>query len=269
MSSMPSPTLTVQVQEMSVTVMRLEPPSAAKLQPTPILFLHGWGVSSALMKPLAERMAALGYTGIIPDFPGFGDTPAPPTAWSVQDYARWTLDVMDAMQVSRAHLFAHSFGARVSLFLASDSAHRFDKVALTGAAGIPTPKSLEVRLRLHLYKSFRSGLRRVGAESFSRQLSAWYSRRYGSADYQAASGIMRETLLKVVNEDLRPVAAQVSRPTLLFWGALDQDTPLWQGEALEKLIPDAGLIVYDDGDHYAYLRRQTEIARTLDHFYRH
>ncbi|MBL8131193.1 MAG: alpha/beta hydrolase [Anaerolineae bacterium] len=268
MSSTPS-AFTVQVQGAPAAVLRLDPPSGAKPQPTPILFLHGWGVSSDLMKPLAERMAALGYTGIIPDFPGFGDTPPPPTAWAVRDYARWTLDVMNAMQVARAHLFAHSFGARVSLFLASASADRFDKVALTGAAGIPTPKPLVARLRLHLYKSFRSGLRRIGADGLSRQLGDWYSRRYGSADYQAASGIMRETFLKVVNEDLRPVAAQVSRPTLLFWGALDQDTPLWQGKALEKLIPDAGLIVYDDDDHYAYLRRHTEITRTLDHFYRH
>jgi len=38
---------------------------------------------------------------------------------------------------------------------------------------------------------------------------------------------------------------------------------------LESLIPDAGLIVYEGGDHYAYLQRAAELCRTLDHFLRH
>ncbi len=47
-----------------------------------ILMLHGWGASLKLMKPLADRMAALGYTVYSFDFPGFGASDPPPTAWS-------------------------------------------------------------------------------------------------------------------------------------------------------------------------------------------
>jgi len=57
--------------------------------------------------------------------------------------------------------------------------------------------------------------------------------------------VLRETLVKVVNEDLLPYAARVSRPTLLFWGDQDHDTPIAQGQLLEKTIPDAGLVVFD------------------------
>lgn len=249
-------------------VVQLDASPSVLAQPIPILFLHGWGTSSELMTPIADRMTSLGFSAVVPDFPGFGQSDPPYAGWSVHDYTKWTITLLDTLKLSRVHLFAHSFGGRISLLLGSQYADRIDKIALTGAAGIPSKKSQSSQLRLSAYKGIRSGLQRFGASDLAADLSGWYNKRYGSADLQASNGVMRETFLKVVNEDLSPFATKVSRPTLLFWGDKDQDTPLWQGQTLEKLIPDAGLIVYEGGDHYAYLRRQVEIARTLDHFYR-
>jgi len=80
--------------------------------------------------------------------------------------------------------------------------------------------------------------------------------------------VMRQTFVKVVNEDLRPFAMRVKCSTLLFWGDQDEDTPLWQGRALEKLIPDAGLIVYKGAGHYSYLERLSETVKTVDYFFK-
>ena len=79
---------------------------------------------------------------------------------------------------------------------------------------------------------------------------------------------MRETFVKVVNEDLRPYAKRVKPSTLLFWGDKDEDTPLWQGRELENLIPDAGLVVYAGAGHYSYLERLNETVNTVDYFFR-
>jgi pimeloyl-ACP methyl ester carboxylesterase len=250
-------------------VTQLEPaPDAPVRHETPVVLLHGWGVDSALMTPIAERMRSLGYRCYVPDFPGFGKSALPPAAWRVSDYAAWTLALLDALHIEQAHLFAHSFGARVALMLGAEHPTRLDKIALTGAAGVPSKPSAGGSLRLRAYKAVRSGLHTVGAHGLANGLATWYSARYGSADYQAAIGVMRPTFLNVVNEDLRPFAARVSRPTLLFWGEQDEATPLWQGRELEALIPDAGLIPYP-GDHYVYLHRAADVCRALDHFYRH
>ena len=41
----------------------------------PVLtMLHGWGANLELMRPLGERMAALGYRVVMLDLPGFGQT---------------------------------------------------------------------------------------------------------------------------------------------------------------------------------------------------
>ena len=100
------------------------------------------------------------------------------------------------------------------------------------------------------------------------QLRAWYIGRYGSSDYQAATGVMRETFVKVINEDLLPYAERVQPSTLLFWGDQDQDTPLWQGQLLEKTMPDAGLVVWEGAGHYSYLDRLSDTARVIDHFFK-
>ena len=141
-------------------------------------------------------------------------------------------------------------------------------MALADAAGVPEKQAPTADFRLRGYKAIRDGLYKVGAKGLADNLRARYNQRYGSVDFQAVSGVMRETFVKVVNEDLRPYAARVQPSTLLFWGDQDEDTPLWQGRELEKLIPDAGLIVYEGAGHYSYLERLNETVKTVDYFFR-
>ena len=236
--------------------------------PSSVLLLHGWGVSLKLMQPLAERLSALGYQTYTPDFPGFGESDPPPAAWTVSDYANWVIAYLDAHGLQRVHLIGHSFGGRVALVLGAEHAERFGKFALADSAGVPPKKSSGGDLRLTAYKTIRDGLYKVGAKGLADDLRQRYNARYGSADFQAASGVMRETFVKVVNEDLRPYAARVKPSTLLFWGDKDEDTPLWQGQELETLIPDAGLIVYEGVGHYSYLERLNETVKTVDYFFK-
>lgn len=234
----------------------------------PIVMLHGWGAHIDLIRPLAERLAPLGYRVYLLDLPGFGQSDPPPTAWTVYDYARWVIAYLDAHDLKQTHLFGHSFGGRLSLILGADHPDRVDKIVLANSAGIRAPLPISTRARLTLYKRLRAGLRGVGLGTIADRLQAWYNTRYGSSDYQQISGVMRETFVRVVNEDLRPVAARVQRPTLLIWGDQDTDTPLWQGQALEQIIPDAGLVVYQGAGHYSYLERLTDATRVIDYFYR-
>ena len=66
---------------------------------------------------------------------------------------------------------------------------------------------------------------------------------------------MRASLVKVVNEDLSPLLPQIKASTLLVWGEKDDSTPLWMGQQMEKEIPDAGLVIFENDDHFAYLRQ--------------
>ncbi|MCC6804125.1 MAG: alpha/beta hydrolase [Anaerolineae bacterium] len=234
----------------------------------PILMLHGWGANLKLMQPLGARLAALGFGCYIPDLPGFGESDPPPVAWSVPDYTKFVVAYLDAHGLAQVNLFGHSFGGRLGLVLGAERPDRILRMALADAAGVPSKKAPTVDIRLRGYKAIRDGLYKVGAKGLADDLRQRYNRRYGSADFQAARGVMRETVVRVVNEDLRPYARRVTASTLLFWGDKDADTPLWQGQELEKLIPDAGLIVYEGAGHYSYLERLNETVKTVDYFFR-
>lgn len=235
---------------------------------TPLILLHGWGANSDLMLPLAERLAPLGFRVHLFDLPGFGKTPPPPSAWSVPDYAAHVIEALDALGVSKVHLVGHSFGGRISLVLGAEHPERVGKIALIDSAGVPNKTSPLKRARLSAYKAIREGLYAVGAKDAADGLRAWYGARYGSSDFNAVSGVMRDTFVKVVTQDLTPYARRIHAPTLLLWGENDQDTPLWQAKVLESLIPDAGLITFPGAGHYSYLERPLETVRILDHFFK-
>ncbi len=234
----------------------------------PILMLHGWGVHLGLMWPLAERLAPLSYRVYIPDLPGFGQSAPPPGAWSVHDYVAFVVSYMDYHALDKAYFVGHSFGGRLGLVLGAQHPERILKMALADSAGVRSKPSLNGQLRQNAYKFVRHGLNKIGLRNLADGLSACYVERYGSPDYKSARGVMRETFVKVVNEDLLPYAARVKASTLLLWGDQDEDTPLWQGKLLEKTILDAGLVIFEGAGHYSYLERLGETVRILDHFFK-
>jgi pimeloyl-ACP methyl ester carboxylesterase len=77
---------------------------------------------------------------------------------------------------------------------------------------------------------------------------------------------MRPTLVKLVNADLRPYMPAIAVPTLLVWGSEDTDTPLSAAREMERLIPDAGLVVLEGAGHYSYLDQPDRFARIVSHF---
>lgn len=232
----------------------------------PLVLLHGWGANRMAVMPLAQRLADNGFQTYAPDLPGFGDSAPPPVVWTVFDYVTWVTAYLDSLQLKRVHLFGHSFGGRLGLVLGADYAHRVNKLVLANSAGIRPRLPLAVRARTAVYKRTRRAMEALGLGQVADRLSQSYTTRYGSVDFNATSGVMRSTFVNVIQQDLLSYAARVHCPTLLFWGDADKDTPLWMGQTLQKMIPDAGLIVHQGAGHYSYLDRLADTARIMTHF---
>ena len=78
--------------------------------------------------------------------------------------------------------------------------------------------------------------------------------------------MMRKILVNTVNEDLSNCARKIVCPTLLIWGRNDTEAPLEDAEELESIIKDAGLVVYDNGTHYAYLEFLLPVCKVIKTF---
>lgn len=229
----------------------------------PLVMLHGWGANIELLQPLADKLVNHGYKIYMLDLPGFGESDTPPHTYTVFDYAQFCIAYLDYFSLDRIHLFGHSFGGRLGLILASDYRERINKMVLSDSAGIKTKAPLTKQIHLKSYQLIRDSLYTLGATSLANTLREAYNQRYASADFKQVSGVMRETFVKVINQDLLDHASRVAVPTILIWGDKDEATPLWQGKKLEETIPDSALIVYEGAGHYAYLEFPQKTANIM------
>lgn len=234
-----------------------------------ILMLHGWGCSSVHFREIAEKLSGE-YRLLIPDLPGHGMTGQPSVPWGVDEYTECVLRIMESAGFDRCSVIAHSFGGRIALKLASLHPEKVDKMILTGCAGLKKPKTPEQEKREQEYQRKKERLIHIGRLPLLKQYSAVMLEdlrtRYGSADYNALEPGMRETFIRIISEDLRPCLGRIRCPVLLIWGSNDQDTPLWMGETMEKEIPDAGLVVFDNDDHFAYFHQWTRFTIIAESF---
>jgi pimeloyl-ACP methyl ester carboxylesterase len=233
-----------------------------------VLLLHGWGANIGLVWPLAESLLKKGYRCYALDMPGFGKSDDPPQAWTVFDYTNFIISYLNHHNLQQVYFFGHSFGGRLGLILGAEHSERIKKMALSDAAGIRQEAAFWPKLRLNTYKAIRDSMYKIGLKSLADNLRGKYNKRYASSDFQQVSGVMQQTFVNVVNQDLLSYAAQVKPGTLLFWGDKDEDTPLWMGQKLESTIPDAGLVIHEGAGHYAYLEKLTETVRVMDYFFK-
>ena len=77
---------------------------------------------------------------------------------------------------------------------------------------------------------------------------------------------MRETLVKVVNEDLEPLLSNIKQSTLLVWGTEDTATPLTDAKIMESLIPDSGIVEVKGAGHYSFLEQPQLVNAVLNSF---
>ena len=231
----------------------------------PVLLLHGWAAPN-LFGPIIAGLGN-GYDCIAPHFPGFGNTPEPTDVWSLDDYARWTMQLMDMLSIERARVIGHSFGGRVAIRIAHTHPSRITQLVITGGAGIRDKQPLTDKARIKIYKGLRSLATSKSAPLPLRELAERQASRRGSADYKATSGVFRGTFVRVINDDQTSELCHVVAPTLLIWGELDETTPLRYGEVMEKLIPDAGLVVLAGGSHYAFLEQAPYFCTIVKSFF--
>jgi pimeloyl-ACP methyl ester carboxylesterase len=232
-----------------------------------LLMLHGWGTSAELFAPLVEPLLP-GRRLILPDLPGFGATPAPPAPWGTAEYVAWVVALLDRLGVERCDVIGHSNGGRIAVVLAASHAGRVRKVVLTGSAGIRPRHTLAYHLRVRGYKVLRAVAEAPAAPAWLRRAARARADRRGSEDYRAASGVMRGTLVRLVNEDVKPWLPRIRSPVLLVWGDRDAETPLRDAHVMEQLIADAGLVVFHGSGHYAYLEQAQRFCRIIDAFTR-
>lgn len=221
-----------------------------------ILFLHGWGQNTLMMRPIAEPFAS-DFDIVLIDLPGYGESSEPKSIWSVYDYMECIHTLCLELKIENPILVGHSFGGKISLAYASK--YSVSKLILFGS---PFRKGIEkLSLKTKLLKTAKKIPVLNHFEEFAK-------RHIGSTDYRNASPVMRQILVSTVNLDITEDVKKITCPTLIVWGSEDEAVPLDDAYILENLIPDAAVIVYEGCTHYAYLENLNQTIRVMESFIR-
>ena len=232
-----------------------------------VFLLHGWGSNLSLFNDIAETLSAR-YTVVSLDFPGCGGSSEPEQPWGMDEYLHFTKEFISTFDTDEIILLGHSHGGRVGIGLAADKdlPFRITQLILVDSAGIIPRRTLSYHLRVRTYKIGKALLNLPLATTLFPSALSGFQKKLGSADYQAASPVMRASLVKVVNTDMEPLLSQITAETLLIWGENDTDTPVSDGQRMEKAIPGSGLVVLPDAGHYCFLDQKFAFARVMESF---
>ena len=233
---------------------------------TTVLLLHGWGVDSSLYHLIIDHLST--YCRVVaPDLPGFGGSDEPSHPFTPDDYADFVLSFAQALGITEAITNGHSNGGRVLIKLLSRPSLplKVRKAVLMDSAGLPAHHTLSYYVKVYTFKLTKFLFSLPPLKQLFPHAVENARKKHGSADYQQASPLMRQSMVIALHEDVTPLLSKISASTLLIWGKNDTATPLRDGQTMERLIPDAGLAVLEGG-HWAFAECFARCARILDAF---
>ena len=165
------------------------------------------------------------------------------------------------MNIKEISLLGHSFGGRVIIKLCSRKNLKFkiDKIVLIDSAGIKhTPKKT---IKQRIYKITFPVIKKISLKLLNK-----IKTKVGSTDYRNASPMMRDVLVKTVNEDLKDLIPNIQSPILLIWGENDTATPYSDAEYIKEHVKDAGIVKIENAGHFSFLENPYLVNKVLESF---
>lgn len=218
-----------------------------------LLFLHGYLSSSDSFYCQIPYFSRYFEVYAI-DFQGFGKNKGMDTPYSLDDYITQLKEFMSNNNIVKPHVIAHSFGARVAIKMASYDQDVFDKLVLTGAAGLKPKQTLKKIVKkgvFNLLKKFTS----------KDKLKKFYSQ-----DYLSLDPVMQQSFIKIVNEHLDDRLKFIVNKTLILFGDKDGQTPLYMAKRLNKNIRNSKLKILRGAGHFCFIDKPYTFNMEVENF---
>ena len=243
----------------------------------PLLLLHGTGASLHTWDGWAAALTPRRRVIRI-DLPGFGLTGPFSGSYAADDYrgdtyARFVIDLLDALRIPRASIGGNSLGGEVAWRAVSLAPQRFERLILVDATGYAfVPDELPIGLRLARIPL----LNRLGEHLLPRAVVAASLRSvYGDPsrisealveryfELALREGNRRALRLRLQQLEMGAHAERIkalSLPTLVLWGGRDRLVPPGNAERFASDIRGAQRVMFDTLGH---VPQEEDPARTV------
>lgn len=202
----------------------------------PLIFLHGWGLNLHTFDNLAKQLNE-DYTIYQIDLPGFGLSEIK-DAYTIDEYANIINKFCLSLAIISPIVIGHSFGGRVAIKYAS--LYSINKLVLIAAPAFKSRFNIIKHLKISVYKF----LKKINIKL-----------NVGSVDYKNASPILKNVLVKAINNDLGESALEIQCDTLLLYSVKDKSVSIRDGKRLKELIKNSSIFEIKRSGHFPYIDR--------------
>lgn len=216
-----------------------------------IILLHGWGGSMESLQGLQDELTkTIAYRVYNVELPGFGQSNLQKgKTLTLDDYVA-ALDIfIEKNNINKPILVGHSFGGKIALAYSIKNGNKIRNLILINSSGLKPKNSLKKYALILPTKSFGLLFSLPLLNKIKEPIRrGYYKLIVRERDYLRAKELQK-TLKNVLKINLDDQIEKINVDTLLIWGEKDSYTPLWMGEKLSKLLPNARLEVIQGAKH--------------------
>jgi pimeloyl-ACP methyl ester carboxylesterase len=216
------------------------------------------------------------------DLPGFGASPMPPWAISVERYGRLLHDFVAALGVGDCVVVGNSLGGFISAEAAIRRPGRFERLALLSAAGVShsrmrrEPAEMAGRLAVAasplILKLQDRGLRRPRARQWAFRMVFHHPLRvrpellWEFFHNGAGRPGFLPAIAALIGYDILDRLTEVEVPTLLVWGRDDRIVPPEDAAEYGARLRNSQTVIFADTGHVPMAERPVRFNRLLEAF---
>jgi 2-hydroxy-6-oxonona-2,4-dienedioate hydrolase len=217
----------------------------------PIILVHGLGVASRSMVPLAKALAP-SYRVLAPDLPGFGDSEKPPHVLDLAELTDYLVAWTRECGLERAVFLGNSVGCQLVVRLAVRHPDLVERVVLQGPTMDPVARTMRQQTWRWIWNSRgeRGSLTPIALREY------W---RCGLC------GLLK-TFRYALEDPIEEMLPSVRVPALVVWGSWDPVVTQHWVEEVADLLPMGRLVVIPDGPHTLVHNRPLDLARVVSEF---
>jgi pimeloyl-ACP methyl ester carboxylesterase len=232
----------------------------------PLLFLHGSASIAAWPRFLTEL--AQHHDVIVPDHPGFGESPSAPWLDNIHDVAYAYLGFISQLGLTNVNVVGHALGGWIACEIAIRCDRDFRSLTLVAPAGIRI-------LGIRKLDTFLMSPEAVAEHSYV-DFSDYVARAVpDNADEHAVEVYLRDQLTyarlawqpRLFDPHLHKWLNRISVPTLLVWGEDDHVIPPAYADAFVSMIPRAKRAMITHAGHYPQIEQPAAFVQCLETFY--
>ena len=231
------------------------------------LLIHGWGTDLYSLR-LTSNILSKKYRVYSIDLPGFGKSDKLKESFTVDDYTNIVIHFIEKIGIKNVCLVGHSYGGRIIIKMNNRTNLSFNikQNVLIDSAGIKHKQKNSMRTYTYKFLKKLYMFLPISKEAQDKKIDE-LKKRFGSIDYRNADGVLRDTLVKSVNEDLSEEIKNIKAKTLIIWGDKDTATPISDAKYLNENIKDSELYIINGAGHFPFVDSPFEYENILKMYF--